>query len=207
MARVFSYIVSRDYGFAPNPFFGYCTLATCKPQIRRSAQVGDWIVGTGSKKVKLDGCVIYVMQVSEVMSFDDYWNDPRFNAKRPNLHGSLKQLYGDNIYHRNSTSSPWQQENSHHSMHDGSLNTANCIKDTRVNRILVSNHFTYWGREAKRLPPDMLGERGMCQQGVGHRVNAYDEQKLNSFMHWLRDFGADGYLGEPYEFARHLLLR
>ena len=36
----------RDYGFAPNPYFGYCTLATCKPVIRRCAGVGDWIAWT-----------------------------------------------------------------------------------------------------------------------------------------------------------------
>ncbi|MFH1865797.1 MAG: hypothetical protein ABIK85_07930, partial [Candidatus Eisenbacteria bacterium] len=38
--RLFSYIVARDYGFAPNPFCGVCTLATCKPKIRESASVG-----------------------------------------------------------------------------------------------------------------------------------------------------------------------
>lgn len=27
--RCFSYIVARDYGFAPNPFHGFCTLANC----------------------------------------------------------------------------------------------------------------------------------------------------------------------------------
>lgn len=46
--NLFSYIVARDYGFAPNPFPPYCTLATCKPGIRNSAQKGDWIIGLGS---------------------------------------------------------------------------------------------------------------------------------------------------------------
>ena len=41
---LFSYVVRSDGGFAPNPFFGYCTLATCKPRIRKGALVGDWIV-------------------------------------------------------------------------------------------------------------------------------------------------------------------
>ena len=30
--RLHSYVVARDYGFAPNPFLGVCTLATCKPK-------------------------------------------------------------------------------------------------------------------------------------------------------------------------------
>jgi hypothetical protein len=43
MARIYSYVVRYDSGFAPNPFYGYCTLATCKPDIRRGAEVGDLV--------------------------------------------------------------------------------------------------------------------------------------------------------------------
>jgi len=35
--KVYSYIVAYDSGFAPNPFHGICTLACCKPTIRRTA--------------------------------------------------------------------------------------------------------------------------------------------------------------------------
>ena len=96
---MFSYVVRYDFGFAPNPFHGVCTLATCKPQIRRAAAVGDWVVGTGSAPNRLTGRLVYSMRVSEAMSYDDYWNDPRFLVKRPNLRGSLIQAFGDNIYH------------------------------------------------------------------------------------------------------------
>ena len=47
--KLYSYIVARDFGFAPNPFYGFCTLATCKPKIREHASVGDWVVGTGAR--------------------------------------------------------------------------------------------------------------------------------------------------------------
>lgn len=43
--KLYSYVVARDFGFAPNPFHGYCTLATCKPDIRATASVGDWVIG------------------------------------------------------------------------------------------------------------------------------------------------------------------
>lgn len=46
----FSYVVARDYGFAPNPFGGICTLATCKQRIRNNANVNDWIFGITKKK-------------------------------------------------------------------------------------------------------------------------------------------------------------
>ena len=32
----FRYRMDHDYGFAPNPFWGTLTLATCKAQIRKS---------------------------------------------------------------------------------------------------------------------------------------------------------------------------
>lgn len=45
----FSYVVEHDYGLAPNPFGGYCSLAVCKPGIRgnENLKIGDWIIGTG----------------------------------------------------------------------------------------------------------------------------------------------------------------
>ena len=41
--KVYVYILAADGGFAPNPFFGWCTLACCKPAIRRRAQ--GWRLG------------------------------------------------------------------------------------------------------------------------------------------------------------------
>jgi hypothetical protein len=52
---LYSYVVAHDFGFAPNPFDGLCTLATCKPDIRKKAAVGDYIVGTGCAKRKRQG--------------------------------------------------------------------------------------------------------------------------------------------------------
>jgi hypothetical protein len=53
--RLFAYKMTHDTGFAPNPFHGACTLATCKPQIRLHKRVGDWIAGFTSKRLNGDG--------------------------------------------------------------------------------------------------------------------------------------------------------
>jgi hypothetical protein len=79
--RLFSYVVARDFGFAPNPFFGVCTLATCKPDIREHATVGDWVAGLASVADRRDPSLVYVMRVDEILSYDAYWNDPRFQPK------------------------------------------------------------------------------------------------------------------------------
>jgi len=103
MTRIYSYVVRYDNGFAPNPFYGSCTLATCKPNIRKSAAIGDWVVGSGSnaKGVRRGGHIVYAMRVTESMTFDEYDRDPRFASKKPCRTGSQKQSCGDNIYFRN----------------------------------------------------------------------------------------------------------
>lgn len=198
MVRLYSYIIPRDFGFAPNPFFGLCTLATCKPQIRRTASVGDWVIGTGSKAVGLAGHVVYAMLVTETMSFDSYWSDPRFKCKRPNLRGSIKQRYGDNIYWRTDPNAPWQQLDSHHSMHDGTTNAENLEWDTGVDRVLVSDRFAYWGGAGCK-PPSPADQ--ICHNTQGHRVNHPDGVQAAALA-WLASLEEWGYLGDPFEFRR-----
>ncbi|MGI6406025.1 MAG: hypothetical protein ACOX2E_06115 [Syntrophaceticus sp.] len=62
----------------------YCTLATCKPNIRNSAAVGDWILGIGSaaKGSMMKGRLIYAMQVQEILTYDRYWSDLRFSYSK-----------------------------------------------------------------------------------------------------------------------------
>lgn len=152
MPKAYSYIVARDYGFAPNPFYGVLTLATCKPGIRKTARVGDLIIGCSKKS--LGNKLIYVAKVSEILTFDQYWNDPRFAMKKPVMNGSLKKLYGDNIYHHDAEGN-WIQEDSHHSNDDGTINKANLKKDTkRTDRVLVCNEFIYLGKSMKKTPPE-----------------------------------------------------
>src|SRR6266566_8725817 len=149
--KLFSYVVARDYGFAPNPFYGWCTLATCKPRIRAAAGVGDWVIGTGAKgRYRLPGHLVFAMRVDETLGYDAYWNDPRFVAKKPVLNGSLKQVYGDNIYHRQR--GVWKQENSHHSYDKGRPNRHNVDRDTNVDRVLLSTRFVYFGGSAPEIP-------------------------------------------------------
>ncbi|WP_164730379.1 hypothetical protein [Pelagibacterium montanilacus] len=83
MSRTFSYVVEHDYGFAPNPYWGVCSLANCKPRIRKIGSVGDLVLGTGSSGAGLQGRLIYWMKIDEIISFDQYWTDIRFRNKRP----------------------------------------------------------------------------------------------------------------------------
>jgi len=202
--KLYSYIVARDFGFAPNPFYGFCTLATCKPRIRASASVGDWVVGTGAKsRYGLAGHLIYAMQVSEVLDFDTYWNDARFLLKRPDVNGSLKVLYGDNVYQR--TGKRWIQADSHHSLENGRPNKANVAWDTGVDRLLVATRFVYWGSSApaisKQFRPFRKTNEDICCKARGHRV--FGQELATAFASWLEQEEKWGVQGDPLEFAKH----
>jgi hypothetical protein len=201
--KLFSYVVARDYGFAPNPFYSWCTLATCKPRIRAAAAVSDWVIGTGAKPYNLAGHLIFAMRVEEICDFGAYWSDSRFLAKKPVLNGSLKQLYGDNIYHLEQ--GLWKQEDSHHSGPGGRSNRHNIKRDTSANRVLLSQRFVYYGENApaipKRFRPYRPTEEEICSFRQGHRVLS---QKLTeSFVSWLEQEGKWGLQGMPLEFKKH----
>ena len=201
MGRLYSYVVARDYGFAPNPFFGFCTLATCKPEIRRLAKIGDWIIGTGSSGRNKVGYVTYMMLVSEVLSFNEYWEDARFLQKRPNLMGSKKQAFGNNIYFKNSMGNCRQQD-SHHSYEDGSENQHNIENDTKADRVLIGAEYVYWGKDGPKLPPEFRNYNGIDICAKRGYKSRFPEAMVEDFIGWVRSLAALGYLGTPGDWDR-----
>ena len=178
------YVVDRDFGFAPNPFHGVCTLATCKPGIRSTAQIGDWVVGMGGERLNATGHCIFAMHVSDKITLDEYWSGPIYIDKKPARNGSSKMLVGDNIYHRDARSQEWQQADSHHSHPDGSPNIENLRRDTKCDKVLISRHFWYFGETAPKVPPDIIASIGF-ENGVGHRV--YDYSRCARLIDWLKE--------------------
>lgn len=194
------YVVDRDFGFAPNPFHGCCTLATCMLRIRAKAQVDDWIVGMGGSRLKATGQCVYAMRVTETLSFNEYWASETYFDKRPVRNGSSVMMVGDNIYHRDKATDPWQQLDSHHSQPDGAPNPLNVDKDTSVDRVLVSRDFFYFGKRAPAVPDGLVDELGF-KNGIGHRV--FDLSQCSAFFRWLStEYRADRNLigGDPFDF-------
>lgn len=200
MPRVFMYVVDRDFGFAPNPFHGTCTLATCKPPIRKGAAVGDWVVGMGGRRLKATGNCIYAMQVSATLTYNEYWAHPEFRDKRPVRNGSRVMMLGDNIYNRPEGQAEWQQIDSHHSLEDGSPNPLNVKADTKTNRVLVSRHFFYFGKAAPKVPTELLKKIGF-KNGIGYRV--FDAVRCTDLLSWIASHSEamNAILANPYDFA------
>ncbi|WP_339113972.1 hypothetical protein [Thioclava sp. GXIMD2076] len=199
MKTLHSYVVRFDSGFAPNPFYGFCTLATCKPSIRRHAAIGDWVVGTGSnrKGVRRGGHLVHAMRVQEVLKFSEYWNDPRFAGKKPNLHSSYRKACGDNIYNPDPGNGSWSQLNSYHSTAEGKPLQKHINRDTSVNRVLISSEFIYFGAEGPLIPVEFR-DAGLVHSGIG-RKKVSDQNTIEGFENWLAGLGVQGYQGRPYD--------
>lgn len=190
--KYYSYVIPRDYGFAPNPYFGYCTLATCKPRIRKSAQIGDWIAAYGGAGTEVQKKLVVLMKVGEILSFDQYWSDIRFIKKKPVFNKSMYCMYGDNIYHH--IDNEWTQELSHHSMADGSINYANLDRDTQTDRVLIATQFYYFGNNAIDIPKEF---ELLIGHGRNHRISR-DERKINEFIESINKNFEMGRHGVPY---------
>ena len=171
--RLFSYIVKHDSGFSPNPFWGFCTLACCKPTIRRTAKPGDWIVGLGSKSA--DYKIVYFMKVEEVLPFREYYRDPRFKEKKPDYKiGDIVSIRGDNIY-KPSTHGQFKQLESMHS-NGKKEDKAKKDRDLSGENVLVSENFVYFGRKTIELPPRFNN----LKVGRGHK-NRFTDDLINDF--------------------------
>ena len=201
MPRVYLYVVDRDFGFAPNPFHGFCTLATCKPGIRRTCGPGDWVIGMGGGRLNATGRCVFAMRVSQKLAFDEYWSSPEYFDKRPVRNGTKRMLVGDNIYHHNGTGGAWRQADSHHSNVDGTVNLHNLRVDTSADAVLISHHFFYFGSRAPEVPKHLLDDIGY-KNARSYRV--FDEQTCRGLIDWLHEnFGSllNVVAADPFNFA------
>jgi len=202
MGKVYIYVVDRDLGFAPNPFHGICSLATCKPRIRNTANINDWVVGVGGRRLNAKGKCVFAMKVTRKVTFNEYWEADEFRDKKPVRNGSKKMLLGDNIYFHNLENDTWMQAHSHHSLPDGTLNEYNKNRDTESINVLLSKHFYYFGSIAPTIPPDILSELGY-ENGINHRVYEYNVAK--KLVDWIENNYSDSLnlvLADPFNFDR-----
>jgi hypothetical protein len=186
--RLCSYVVKNDKGLAPNPFWGYCTLAVCTPNhMGIRAEKGDWFVGFGT--VKRGNKLVFAMKVSERLDFDAYYHDPRFKKKKPNVTGSWRQRCGDNFYFKDDKGK-WQQQETH--FHQAKKDIE---KDLKHPYVFISEHFYYFGENALPIPPrhrELIVKRWGCSC-------KHDPAVVKGFLRWLQNEHEPGIDGEPLD--------
>jgi hypothetical protein len=186
--KLSAYIVRVDSGFSPNPFGRHCTLACCKPTIRRSAKIGDIIIGSGSARYGLSGRLVYAMRVRDVLPYQNYWKT--FRYKRPSERTEIRTR-GDNIWHLDASGN-WRGVRG--ALHDDYWRE----RDLRGKNALIATDFYYFGREAIPVDKDFVGLLATTQ---GHK-NTYDIKKINRFWDWISGIASKrGRIGRPSEFS------
>ncbi len=204
MNKLFSYVLRFDDGAAPNPFGGICTLTICKPAIRRSASVGDWIIGTGSKNSRLkDGkiydlsdTIVYAMKVSEkqTLSEYDFHCQHKLKSKIPKWHSKIFQRrIGDCIYDFTTKNVVEIRQSVH--------NEWNKSRDLSGKFSLLSDHFYYFGETARSLPLEL---RTIIKRNQGHRTIEQIDL-ISKFEEWISQFEANKIYGDPqlkFEFEK-----
>ena len=194
----FRYKLDHDYGFAPNPFHGTLSLATCKGQLRKNKHldIGDWIIGLGSVSMGNLNHLIFAMRLEEKITFDQYWNDRRFLCKKPNIQGSLLEMYGDNVYHTDQQTGQVIQENCAHSKDDGTVNEDHYNRDITGKYVLLSKTFYYFGDKAPLIP-----KKFKFIYNVGRSLKFWDlageNITINNFTNWLKTNYKVGIYGDP----------
>lgn len=176
---LYSYVVDHDNGFAPNPYYGVCTLAHCKyargikKNVVELARVGDWVVGTGgnSRRSAGNGKLVYAMRVDERMTLKQYYADPRFKKKKP-TDGSYRQRKGDNL-----------------------------VKAKRLTKrfVLISKNYFYFGNNALKIPKKfrLHPVHPLEKRGPGFR-SKFSNTFVRAFTRWLQKNYRVGMLGQPY---------
>lgn len=176
--QLFTYTIVVDDGAAPNPFGGVCTLTICKPAIRRTAQVGDWIAGFGSKKASsgdLSSKLVYAMKVTEVLSMSEYDRAARsrWPSKIPDItNKDPVRCLGDCIYDY-SNGQPKRRRGVHR--------PSDVARDLGGKNALVSDHFFYFGSRAIPLPKEL---RPILHQTQGHK-SAANTHYMKAFLAWI----------------------
>jgi hypothetical protein len=184
--KLYSYVVTIDHGLAPNPFWGYCTLAVCTPNhMGIKAQKDDWIIGTSpnSQGNKL----VYAMKISETLSFESYYADARFEKKKPVINGSWRERVGDNMYYKDQQGKWIQHPTIQHQSPDL------IRKDLKHHVVFVAEHFYYFGD--KEIPiPSEFQELIWKRQGCKYEHNP---EIVERFLTWLEENFDSGVLGNP----------
>ncbi len=197
-----SYKMTVDTGFAPNPYGRTLTLATCKPDMRKCVQEGEWIAGFTSSKMcghKVgEERLVYLMRVAKKLHVRDYFSDPGFEDKIPDLDTNSREAQaGDNIYrplvsNANSSEDFEQLENPNHVARDRKW-------DIDGEWVLVADEFYYFGKSAIALPGRMRPEVPLGQSRYGQLTCS---DRSERFLRYVRNGYGVGRHGHPHQTPR-----
>ena len=174
--------MTNDSGCAPNPYYGFCSLALCKNLIRKHAKINDYVIGFGSKTLGSFKKIIFIMKVTNKLSYDDYNKLCIQNNKH-------KINYGDCIYYKVGNTFK-QRKNIYH-------NNECIIHDIKSPYVLISNDYLYFGKKSIDIP-DKLTNIIPFSRGHKSKSIEYLEDDFSNWYNLLKVRYNKQILGEPH---------
>ena len=173
--RVHTYVIAVDAGSAPNYDPPCTTLAVCKPRIRRKAQPGELVLAFAGQSVNPHEphTVVWAGIVAEKFTFADYWNDKRFQSKKPS-----RSVTPDNFYEPRADGSFRQIRNDIH----GPEATEH---DLNGRYVLALDPSWRFGAHGPPLP-EHFGLR-MTHGRRGERIHDLSDAEWHALERWLND--------------------
>lgn len=169
--QLWQYVITTDAGKAPNYDAPAATLAICKPQIRKRAEIGDLVVAYAGSGLRRNlHAVVWGGIVSGKMTFSEYWDAPDFQGKKP---GAC--CHPDNIYRPVGNSFVQVQNCSH--------DPSQKARDLSCLHVLVFERF--WRIGPDKEPPSIIGSRLEMTARRGHRRSPVTADELAVWIAWL----------------------
>lgn len=202
MPTIYAYFAKHDAGFAPNPFWGLCTLAIGKPAIRLAAEVGDWILGlidqnspfsehhAGPSALEKSYAAIFAMRITKKMTMPEY--DHYCQNNEPNkIPGwetkDWRMRVGDCIYDFSNLGPPIIRPSLH--------GEENRSEDFFGKNTLISKYFYYFGSKPVALP---AGLAGLAKEAEAHpQAHSNDAGLLAIVEKWVSGYSKNKLLAPP----------
>jgi hypothetical protein len=181
--KLYTYVLRYDTGSAPNPYWGICTLVICKPVIRRTAEIDDWVVGFCSasfEKNKYPRHIVYGMKITAKMTMQEYdeYCQQSCPEKIPDWgNRDYRRRVGDCIYDYSNGREPVQRVGVH--------TEENIERDLGGCYALISTHYCYFGDRPRKLPQYLTP---IVHQTQGHKSNA-NADYVGKFDDWVESLG------------------
>jgi len=151
-------------------------LGTFTPAVTRRDLIAGIFRSGGSPRV------VYSMEVDEVLDWESYYHDRRFQSKKPPRNGGWKALTGDNIYFLGPNGTLQQDKNAAHH-----TDKKNQTQDIRGNKVFIGRRFIYFGENATALPKEFV--RYLPGRGIMYLKEEFAYHGFREFLRWRMHFG------------------
>jgi Nucleotide modification associated domain 2 len=175
--RVWAYVATNGDGVAPNFEPPFTTFVLARPRIRRHARPGDVVLAFNGKRLnrREPHSLCWAGVVSEVVPMSSYWDDLRFQGKKPG-----QSRTPDNIYLRIKGGGMVQA-------HNRARGPADAERDVRgVNALVLEPSWHLDSGAPVAVLPEHFGLRIVKDRRAERRFDI-DESAWLNLERWLDD--------------------